>query len=430
MTVPFPPRAFPAPVIHPADRGFAIVLDNGTIVDGYLRRNADPTTQQQQQQQQQQQHAEFAYERYQKVIDLGQKGKILYGRKYERLASQVMGRYRATEEFVVIKKLSKSWLQQQQQQQSGGATENPLVEIAVSQMIGNNHNVIQMHEALQDDKYYYMIMPYLGSDLCDAASALLHSSAAAAASNNENENDETPSANDVVPLVLQTLVHNLLYLQQHNIIHRDLSPENIIVHADKLLLLQDDDDEAVVLCCPLIDFAMALRCATLEGNSLSIRLPQSRSRCCGKLPYMSPEVVNGSDVLDFGVDVWALGCTLFLLWTGQRLYEQPFDRCWEFFIANNGIERVGAAALMLHHHHNNDGNAIDDDDDNIDMDMMNLAINTNNLPPGLIVPVMDKSFLVQGLDDLQRDLLSKMLHMDPTKRITAHQILQHGYCLQ
>ena len=81
MAVPFPPRAFPAPELHPADRGsavalengtinrgFAIALENGTIVNGYLRRN-DP------------QH-EFAYERYQKVIDLGQKGKILYGRIY------------------------------------------------------------------------------------------------------------------------------------------------------------------------------------------------------------------------------------------------------------------------------------------------------------------------------------------------------------
>ena len=358
MAVPFPPRAFPAPELHPADRGsavalengtinrgFAIALENGTIVNGYLRRN-DP------------QH-EFAYERYQKVIDLGQKGKILYGRIYER--SDEAGLYSRTEQIVVIKKLSKSWLRCQQ------GAENPLVEIAVSQMIGDNHHVVEMHEALQDNKYYYMVMTYFGTDLFDALQVA------------------TPNH---VPL-LQTLVQNLLYLQQHNIIHRDLSPENIIVDSDL--------HEAR---CPLIDFAMALQCAMLEGNTLRI-VPQTIAS--GKWPYMSPEVYRGAE-LGFGVDVWALGCTLFLLWTGQHLYEHPSDRCWEFFIENNGIERA------LH----------------IDMDIW---MSVPNLPPDF-TPVMVKFPLVQGLDDEQRDLLSKMLHMDPSERITAREILQHGYLQQ
>jgi serine/threonine protein kinase len=142
---------------------------------------------------------------------------------------------------------------------------------------------------------------------------------------------------------------------------------------------------------------MALQCATLEQQSLPI-VPQIS---CGKLPYMSPEVVR-EDPLDFGVDVYSLGCTLFFIWTGGKLlYEHPSDNCFTFFIRQNGI-------LEAPH---------------VDLDMW-LSV------PGLPMdwnPLLEKLPLVQDLSDNQRDLLAHMLHIDPVERLTVPEILQHAY---
>ena len=118
---------------------------------------------------------------------------------------------------------------------------------------------------------------------------------------------------------------------------------------------------------------------------------------------MSPEVVLGQ-ALDSGVDVWALGCILFLLWTGKLLYDQPFDRSFQMYITHNGIANAHQFDL--------------------DAFMMN---------PDLLQPdfldAMAKLPLVQALSDEQRDLLSRIFTIEPTERIRAEQILQHDYIL-
>lgn len=130
-----------------------------------------------------------------------------------------------------------------------------------------------MYDALQDDRYFYTVIPFLGFDL-----------------------QVTMQPNSGVDLnhafLLQCLVQNLLDLQQHRIIHRDYSPENVIVchYYGELRFL-------------LIDLSMAIRCTTQDGNTLRIAPPDI---VCWRRPFMSPEVVR-REALDFGVDVWALG---------------------------------------------------------------------------------------------------------------------------
>ena len=348
--IPFPPMPFPNPVILAAQRDFRIDLEDGRTVDAYLRCRDLA-------------HAAFAYERFpHKLIDLGAKGKILYGQLYQRLDHSERELYRETGHLVVIKKLSRAWIHQRQVR-----VENHLSEIAVAQHFAHDNHVVPMYEALQDGRYFYMVMPYFGCDLHDAM-----------------RSDSDVNLNHV--RLLQTLVQNLLYLQQHRIIHRDFSPENVIV------CRQLGDTR-----CPLIDFAMALQCATLEGNTLPIA-PQEIA--CGKFPYMSPEVARGQ-ALDFGVDVWALGCTLFLLWTGTPLYDQPGDRSFQIYITYNGIA----------------------DPDQFDYDAF---MSNPDLPPDFL-DAMAKLPLVQALSDEQRDLLSRIFTVEPTERIRAEQILQHDY---
>lgn len=73
--------------------------------------------------------------------------------------------------------------------------------IAVSQHFGDDAHVVPIYDALQDDRYFYTVIPFLGLDL-----------------------QVTMQPNSGVDLnhafLLQCLVQNLLDLQQHRIIHR------------------------------------------------------------------------------------------------------------------------------------------------------------------------------------------------------------------
>ena len=127
---------FPDPVIRAAQRDFRIALEDGRTVDAYLRcSDLD--------------HAAFAYERFpNKLIDLGAKGKILYGQLYQRLDHSERELYCETDCHVVMKKLSKLWIQQH-----ADDAENHLSEIAVAQHFWHDLRVVPMYEALHDDRY-------------------------------------------------------------------------------------------------------------------------------------------------------------------------------------------------------------------------------------------------------------------------------------
>ena len=355
MAVPFPPRPFDdhpfdPPHIFPAERDFEFRDQDNEPTPGYLRRAGGAH--------------DFVYTRFAgRILFNDGRRRIFEGCKYVRERD---GRYRATNR-VVIKKLKRRWIDNNPHN-----PENVRNEIIVAQQLGDDQHVVTMTEVLEDDRYRYIIMPLLGRDILNTVDAL---------------RDEGYTIRDM-PRFTRPMVANLIFIKGHGIIHRDTSPENIIVK-----------DQPQENGCPLIDFAMALRCYRIEGND---QLVTSQVRC-GKLGYMSPEV-HYSHPLGFGVDVWAVGCILFVLWTGVRLYEGPGDRCWDFFIENDNIR--------LAHEQNLDH-----------------YLTTPGFPPDY-VHLAQMLLVVQSLSDVQRDLLSKMLTRDPSRRITAEAILEHPYYQQ
>ncbi len=99
---------------------------------------------------------------------------------------------------------------------------------------------------------------------------------------------------------------------EQGIIHRDLKPANIKVREDATVKVLD------------FGLARALDAAVLHGADAS-RRPSSAAEATatgdifGTPAYMSPEQARGKPV-DRRADIWAFGCILFELLTGQRAF--------------------------------------------------------------------------------------------------------------
>jgi serine/threonine-protein kinase len=92
------------------------------------------------------------------------------------------------------------------------------------------------------------------------------------------------------------------YAHRHGVIHRDIKPENILLH----------DEQALVA-----DFGIALAATRAHTGT---RMTEAGTSL-GTPHYMSPEQAMGERTLDARADVYALGCVLYEMLTG----EPPFD---------------------------------------------------------------------------------------------------------
>ena len=88
----------------------------------------------------------------------------------------------------------------------------------------------------------------------------------------------------------------LQHLQNCQIIHLDLKPDNVLVSADKKTV-------------KLADF----------GTAVDKRDVIERTEYLVSRFYRAPEIILGMDI-GYPVDMWAVGCTVYELWTGKILF--------------------------------------------------------------------------------------------------------------
>ena len=92
------------------------------------------------------------------------------------------------------------------------------------------------------------------------------------------------------------MLEGLAYLHESSIMHQDLKPQNI-------LFTKDFD---------------VIKLADLGVSNILEKTKATSAANCGTLRYMPPEQLDG--VLTSKVDIWAFGCVLLELITGQEPY--------------------------------------------------------------------------------------------------------------
>ncbi|KAF1836232.1 kinase-like protein [Decorospora gaudefroyi] len=99
-----------------------------------------------------------------------------------------------------------------------------------------------------------------------------------------------------VRIYARQMLLGLQHLQNCQVIHLDLKPDNVLVSADKKTI-------------KLADFGTAV-----DKRDIIERTEYLVSRF-----YRAPEIILGMDI-GYPVDMWAVGCTVYELWTGKILF--------------------------------------------------------------------------------------------------------------
>ncbi|XP_055334548.1 serine/threonine-protein kinase PRP4 homolog [Paramacrobiotus metropolitanus] len=206
----------------------------------------------------------------------------------------------------------------------------------------------------------------------------------------------------------QQLILALKMLKRCNILHADIKPDNILVNESKLV---------VKLC----DYGSASYAHECEIT------PYLVSRF-----YRAPEIILGCPY-DFGIDMWSTATTIFELYTGRILFPgKSNNQMLKLMMDVKGKipNRVIRKGTLREAHFDSNGNFL-----YADLDLVTqkekIRVVTNIQPT---IDLLKELVGSQHLPEDQykkvsqlRDLLDKMLGLDPLKRISLSDALSHPF---
>nr|XP_055057796.1 serine/threonine-protein kinase PRP4 homolog [Misgurnus anguillicaudatus]XP_055057797.1 serine/threonine-protein kinase PRP4 homolog [Misgurnus anguillicaudatus]XP_055057798.1 serine/threonine-protein kinase PRP4 homolog [Misgurnus anguillicaudatus]XP_055057799.1 serine/threonine-protein kinase PRP4 homolog [Misgurnus anguillicaudatus]XP_055057800.1 serine/threonine-protein kinase PRP4 homolog [Misgurnus anguillicaudatus] len=206
----------------------------------------------------------------------------------------------------------------------------------------------------------------------------------------------------------QQLFLALKLLKRCNILHADIKPDNILVNESKTIL-------------KLCDFGSASHVA---DNDIT---PYLVSRF-----YRAPEIIIGKSY-DYGIDMWSVGCTLYELYTGKILFPGKTNNHMLKLAMDlkgklpNKMIRKG---MCKDQHFDQNLNFLYTEVDKVTEREKVTVMSTINPTKDLLKDMVGR----QALPEDQRkkviqlkELLDQILMLDPAKRITINQALQHSF---
>ncbi|KAJ3216869.1 hypothetical protein HK099_005697 [Clydaea vesicula] len=99
--------------------------------------------------------------------------------------------------------------------------------------------------------------------------------------------------------IFRQIIESIKYLHNLNIVHRDIKDENILIDGN--------------FNVKLIDFGSA----AFFGKDVLF------NRFLGTIQYAAPEILRGENYKGPEAEIWALGCCLYIMLTGQVPFETP-----------------------------------------------------------------------------------------------------------
>ncbi|MEB3830615.1 protein kinase domain-containing protein [Phormidium sp. CCY1219] len=184
-------------------------------------------------------------------------------------------------------------------------------EAEILYKLGENHSQIpKLFAYFQEDREFYLIQEFIeGKDLS-------HSIASG----------KQWSENETVQL-LRELLEVLAYVHQHQVIHRDIKPQNIMRRPDGSLVL--------------IDFGVVKEVSTLQVNAAGFT---TRTVAVGTPGYMPSEQAMGKPKLSS--DIYAVGVMAIFALTGIPPHQLEEDKSGELVWRDRVRVRVELAEIL------------------------------------------------------------------------------------
>ncbi|ELU10754.1 hypothetical protein CAPTEDRAFT_1572 [Capitella teleta] len=269
-----------------------------------------------------------------------------------------------TGEVVALKKIFDAFRNQTDAQRT-------FREIMFLQEFGDHPNIVKLHNVMkaENDKDIYLVFEFMDTDL-------------------HNVIKRGNILKDVHKrYIMYQLCKSIKYMHSGNVIHRDQKPSNVLL-----------DGECFVKIC---DFGLA---RSLTQIVVDDQGDPNLTEYVATRWYRAPEILLASHKYTKGVDMWSLGCILGEMILGKPLFPGSSTL--------NQIERIMSSIDLP---------------SKADIESIQSPYGASVLERACKHPRKELNDLLGDAPADAVDLIRKLLHFNPDKRLTADQTLRHPY---
>ena len=213
-------------------------------------------------------------------------------------------------------------------------------ELEILAACGGHKHILDLHDIFEDEENFYLLTDLLeGGELFDRIC------------------DMGVYTEAIAKEIIRPILDALRHIHSRQVLHRDVKPEN--------LLLMNSKADALL---KIADFGVAAWLPDLEKT----KFPK-----CGTPEYLAPEMYGPRNCA-YGkpVDVWALGCVIFIMLCGWHPFQVPD----------------------------------------------NMREQKSRILKGDLSELQD-----EDITDDAKDIIRKMLEVDPSRRWTIEQLFEHPW---
>jgi serine/threonine protein kinase len=161
-------------------------------------------------------------------------------------------------------------------------------------------NIVECYDVIRTDGYIYIFMEFCSAG--DLRSIM-----------------GQPIKEDFVKFFMSQLVNGLKYLSDHNIIHRDIKPRNILLTQERRVL-------------KIADFGFARQLIDEPDSTIKSTDKKKKDNShlyetvCGSPMYMAPEILDkNKEKYDRKTDLWSIGMMMYEMLYGIHPYHECTD---------------------------------------------------------------------------------------------------------